>query len=147
MNIRAWQPHELPQLSHIFLRAVHETASQHYSPAQIAAWGQVDDAQWRQKLASSVVLVAEVDGKVVGFITAVGHYIDLLFVSPDYARQGIAGALLRALLAKMLPGKVTVAASITAKPFFERQGFVLVREQNVEARGEWFINYLMARDV
>ena len=147
MNIRPWQPHELPQLCQIFLRAVHETARQHYSPAQIAAWGQVDEAQWRQKLSASVVFVAEVDGNVVGFITAVGHYIDLLFVSPDYARQGIGGALLRELLANMLPGKVTVAASITAKSFFESQGFVMVREQSVEAREERFINYLMAREV
>lgn len=105
MNIRAWQPHELPQLSQIFLRAVHETAIQHYSPAQIAAWGQVDEAQWRQKLASSVVLVAEVDGMIIGFITAVGHYIDLLFVSPDYARQGIAGGAVTSIAGKNVAGK------------------------------------------
>lgn len=146
MNIRAWQPVELPQLVQIFLRAVRETAIQHYSDAQIAAWGQVDEAQWRQRLNTSLVLVAEDEGEVCGFITAVGHHIDLLFVSPDAQRRGVAGALLRELLAQMLPGKVTVEASITAKPFFERQGFVVVREQSVEVRGERFINYLMVRE-
>jgi len=147
MNIRPWQPDELPQLCQIFLRAVHETASQHYSAAQIAAWGQVDEARWRQRLNNSLVLVADAEGVPAGFITAVGRHIDLLFVSPDFQRRGIAGSLLRELLAQMLPGKVTVEASITAKPFFEQQGFVMVREQNVEARGERFINYLMVREV
>lgn len=147
MHIRPWQPAELPQLCQIFIRAIREIASQDYSAAQIAAWSEVDENQWRQKLAASVVLVAERDGHIVGFITAVGHYIDLLFVSPEASRQGVAGALLHALLARMLPGKVTVAASITAKPFFERQGFMVVREQSVETRGERFINYLMVRNV
>lgn len=141
MNIRPWLPHELPQLSHIFLRAVHETASQHYSPAQIAAWAQVDETRWKSKLAQSQVRVAVIHSQPVGFITRIGRYVDMLFVDPDYNRQGIASALLQPWI--MSESELTVDASITAKPFFERHGFQVLKQQRVACRGEWFTNFHM----
>ena len=128
-----------------FLRAVKETASRDYSPAQIAAWAQVDESRWRQKLADSQVLVAVIDNQPVGFITVVNDYIDLFFVSPDYTRRGIGHALIGAVCAS-LPGKIlSVDASITARSSFLRQGFRVVAEQRVESRGEWFTNYRMEK--
>lgn len=38
MHIRAYRDSDLPLLCQIFLRAVQETASRDYTPAQIAAW-------------------------------------------------------------------------------------------------------------
>lgn len=128
-----------------FLRAVKETASRDYSPAQIAAWAQVDESRWRQKLADSQVLVAVIDNQPVGFITVVNDYIDLFFVSPDYTRRGIGHALIGAVCAS-LPGKIlSVDASITARSSFLRQGFRVVAEQRVESRGERFTNYRMEK--
>jgi len=37
------------------------------------------------------------------------------------------------------------AASITAKPFFEKMGFSVVQEQSVSRRGETLTNYLMEK--
>lgn len=145
MLIRCYRESDFPALCQIFLRAIHETASQHYSPSQIAAWAQVDEARWRQKMAESRVLVATVDARPVGFITAMGNDIDLLFVAPDYSRQGVASALLDALFAQIPTGTLTVEASITARPCFERHGFVIVAEQEVQARGETFVNYRMEK--
>ncbi|MGL5968900.1 MAG: GNAT family N-acetyltransferase [Kluyvera sp.] len=145
MLIRCYRESDFPALCQIFLRAIRETASQHYSPSQIAAWAQVDEARWRQKMAESRVLVATVDARPVGFITAMGNDIDLLFVAPDYSRQGVASALLDALFAQIPTGTLTVEASITARPCFERHGFVIVAEQEVQARGETFVNYRMEK--
>jgi len=145
MLIRCYRESDFPALCQIFLRAIRETASQHYSPSQIAAWAQVDEARWRQKMAESRVLVATVDARPVGFITAMGNDIDLLFVAPEYSRQGVASALLDALFAQIPTGTLTVEASITARPCFERHGFVVVAEQEVQARGETFVNYRMEK--
>lgn len=145
MQIRAYRDDDFAILCQIFLRAVRETASQHYAPAQIDAWAQVDEARWRQKLAATQVLVAEKEGEVVGFITAVDRYIDLLFVSPTHSRQGVASALLAELFALIPTGTLTVEASITARPCFEHMGFQVVAEQRVVARGEAFINYRMEK--
>lgn len=90
LTIRMYEERDFPALCALFLRAVKETASADYSPRQIAAWAQVDEERWRQKLAASCVLIAIKDASPVGFITAVDDYIDLLFVSPDYSRQGAA---------------------------------------------------------
>ncbi|EMW44146.1 acetyltransferase family protein [Escherichia coli 2788150] len=117
------------------------TASQHYSPQQIAAWAQIDESRWKEKLAKSQVRVAVINAKLVGFITCVEHYIDMLFVDPEYPRRGVASALLKPLIKS--ESELTVDASITAKPFFERYGFQTVKQQRVECRGEGFINFYM----
>ena len=143
MFIRSYCESDFPALCQIFLRAVRETASQHYSPSQIAAWAQVDEARWQQKMVESQVLVATVNERPVGFITTIGDYIDLLFVAPEFSRQGVASALLNALFVQIPTGTLTVEASITARPCFERHGFVVVAEQEVQARGETFVIYRM----
>ena len=51
------------------------TASQHYSPQQIAAWAQIDESRWKEKLAKSQVRVAVINAQPVGFITCVERYI------------------------------------------------------------------------
>lgn len=145
LTIRAYLEDDFPALCAIFLRAVRETASRDYSPAQIAAWAQVDESRWRQKFAHSQVLVAVIDNQPVGFITVVNDYIDLFFVSPDYTRRGIGHALIGAVCASLSGKILSVDASITARSSFLRQGFRVVAEQRVESRGEWFTNYRMEK--
>ncbi|MEY0427692.1 GNAT family N-acetyltransferase, partial [Providencia rettgeri] len=47
IQIRNYQPGDFQQLCAIFIRAVTMTASQHYSPQQIAAWAQIDVSRWK----------------------------------------------------------------------------------------------------
>lgn len=44
-----------------------------------------------------------------------------------------------------LNGSKDTEASITAKPFFERQGYQLIMEQSVERKGVWLVNYRMSK--
>lgn len=141
IQIRDYQPGDFQQLCAIFIRAVTMTASQHYSPQQIAAWAQIDESRWKEKLAKSQVRVAVINAQPVGFITCVERYIDMLFVDPEYTRRGVASALLKPLIKS--ESELTVDASITAKPFFERYGFQTVKQQRVECRGAWFTNFYM----
>ena len=83
----------------------------------------------------------------VGFVdmTPSGH-LDRLFVSADYQRKGIGRHLVEAVFesANSLSLKsITTEASITAKPFFLSQGFVVVKEQAVACRGEFLTNFKM----
>lgn len=98
IQIRDYQSGDFQQLCAIFIRAVTMTASQHYSPQQIAAWAQIDESRWREKLVQSQVRVAVINAQLVGFITCIEHYIDMLFVDPEYTRCGVASALLKPLL-------------------------------------------------
>lgn len=82
----------------------------------------VDEAAWDLSFRAHYSLVA-VDGeKIVGFgdMDPAG-YLDRLYVHRDYQRQGVATALCDAL-EKAVRGDVTVHASRTARPFFEKRG-------------------------
>ncbi|XNM82575.1 GNAT family N-acetyltransferase [Escherichia coli] len=117
------------------------TASQHYPPQQIAAWAQIDESRWKENSRNRKCGLRSLMRKLVGFITCVEHYIDMLFVDPEYTRRGVASALLKPLIKS--ESELTVDASITAKPFFERYGFQTVKQQRVGCRGEWSINFYM----
>ncbi|GEA31614.1 hypothetical protein CDIOL_25370 [Clostridium diolis] len=40
---------------------------------------------------------------------------------------------------------ITVEASITAKPFFEKRGYHIVRQQEVERKGQLLTNFVMKK--
>ncbi|MCC9654607.1 GNAT family N-acetyltransferase [Rhodopirellula sp. JC737] len=132
---------------------VHRISSRDYTPEQIAAWASrtIDLEIWRARFDDRFAYVAMEDDCIVGFtdMTREGH-LDRLFVSADHQGRGIARGLVRRLLKDSIDHsieEITTDASITAKPFFERMGFSVVREQSVECRGVWMTNYRMQRAV
>ena len=135
MELRPYTPGDAQATSVIFQRAVRETASAHYSPVQVEAWaadgGNPDS--WAAARAAVHTQLAVVDGHVVGFIDLDGDgYIDMLFVDPDFGRQGVASTLLAWVIAEArqrgLPA-LTTFASLTSRPVFERHGFLITGER------------------
>ena len=135
MLIRPYRETDFSALCQIFLSAVRETACQHYSASQIAAWAQIDETRWRQKMADSLVLVATVSHRPVGFVTAVGTYIDLLFVDPAYSRQGIASALLRELFLQTPAGTLTVEQALRRKRVLSDRDFGWLQNKRLKPAG------------
>lgn len=76
---------------------------------------------------------------------APGGYLDRLYVHADYQGRGVASAICEEL-ERPVRGKIVTHASITAKPFFEKRGYRVVREQQVERRGVLLTNYVMEKD-
>lgn len=135
----------------LFRNCVHRVNSRDYTDAQIAAWASatIELESWRSRFDGRFAYVATEGDCVVGFtdMTRDGH-LDRLFVSADHQGRGIARRLVERLLRDAtanLMEEITTDASITAKPFFERMGFIVVREQSVECRGVWLTNYRMRR--
>ena len=46
---------------------------------------------------------------------------------------------------KMLKGKIITHSSITAKHFFEKRGYKVIKEQQVERKGLLLTNYIMEK--
>jgi len=93
-------------------------------------------------------LVAVASNDVIagfGDITREG-YLDRLYVHKDYQGQGIATALCNELENAIESDKFTTHASITAKPFFERRGYQVIREQQVTRNGVQLTNYVMEKN-
>ncbi|BDH46988.1 putative N-acetyltransferase YafP [Salmonella enterica subsp. enterica serovar Choleraesuis] len=151
LNISVMYEHESDALAELMIESIKTLAAQDYTPAQVEAWARLDMAAWPGRLHRQQVWVARDGDRPVGFISlAPGGYIDLLFVAPDWALRGVASRLLETLEqaagAEQLP-RLKTEASLTARAFFERHGFLIEERQRVEVRGESFINFLMEKSL
>lgn len=150
MLIRPYGATDASSTLEVFLRAIHETARRDYTPDQIDAWARDDRdlRQWNEARESSRTQVAEIGGQVCGFVdVASDGHIDMLFVDPDHAREGVATALLDwAISTARRAGatRLTTHASITARRFFSARGFSTDEERHPEIRGVRMTNYLMS---
>ena len=72
-------------------------------------------------------------------------YLDRLFVHADYQRKGIATAICNQL-EQAVQGNIVTHASITARPFFKKRGYTVVKEQQVERQGIFLTNFIMIKE-
>ena len=143
MILRAYRGSDLPAILSLFRDTVHTVCARDYTRSQLDAWApaEPDAAAWDASLLAHQTLVAEENGSVIGFADLGSDgYLDRLYVHRDWQGRGVASALCAAL-----PGARRTHASITARPFFERRGWHVVREQRVERRGVALTNFVMEK--
>lgn len=90
-------------------------------------------------------MLAVNDDMIIGFgdIDNTG-FLDRLFVHKDYQGKGIATAICNQW-EHAVKGDITAHASITAKPFFEKRGYKIIKEQQVERQGVFLTNLCMKK--
>lgn len=147
MRIRAYRPSDCGELAELFYQTVHTVNARDYTKEQLDAWaaGGVDLEAWDRSFREHDSAVAEEDGRPVGFgdMDETG-FLHRLFVHRDYQRRGVAAAICDRL-ERAVSGKVVTHASITARPFFEKRGYAVIREQRVERRGVPLTNFVMEK--
>ena len=86
------------------------------------------------------------DGVIAGFadMTREG-YLDRLYVHKDLQGRGIASLLCDALEQACGAQVYTVFSSVTARGFFEKRGYALVRRNEVKRGNETLVNFLMSK--
>lgn len=148
MFLRAYRTSDCKGLTELFYNTVHTVNAKDYSKEQLDAWaaGQVDLEQWDQSLQAHFSIVAVEDAIIIGFgdIDETG-YLDRLFVHSGYQGRGVATAICDRLEAAV-PKDIVTHASITARPFFEKRGYTVVKEQQVERRGVLLTNFVMTKE-
>lgn len=151
-SIRSFRPGDAPALRSVFHAAVHHLTSSHYSAEQRAAWAPAehDAAQWAARMQANQPFVAEAKGgAVAGFADLQpSGYIDMFFVAPAFARQGVGHALMAHIHAQAAQrGLVRLWAnvSLAAEPFFAAQGFAVEARQAVERAGVVLHNARMGK--
>lgn len=147
MTLREYRPSDCKEITELFYHTVHTVNAKDYTREQLHVWatGQVDLDKWNQSFQDHYTIVAVENDVLVGFgdIDSTG-YLDRLFVHADHQRKGIAAAICDRL-EQAVPGTITTHASITAKPFFEKRGYKVVKEQQVERQGIALTNFLMEK--
>ncbi|MEG4942554.1 GNAT family N-acetyltransferase [Microcoleus sp. F4-D5] len=151
MIVRTYQICDTQKIIKLFYDTVHEVNIRDYTKAQVDAWApaDMDIESWTKSLSSKFTFVAEEGEKIAGFgeLEANGH-IDRFYCHQDFQRQGVGTQILAQITSKARNlgiKKLFTEASITAKPFFESKGFIVVKKQEVERRGQRFINFAMEK--
>lgn len=148
MIIRDYTSSDCKELTELFYNTVHTVNAKDYTKEQLDVWatGRVDLEKWDQSLQEHYSVVAIKDDIIVGFgdINKTG-YLDRLYVHADYQGKGIAAAICNELEQAVDMDKITTQASITARPFFEKRGYRMIREQQVVRDGISLTNYLMEK--
>lgn len=144
---------DLNEMQQLYTNTIQSVCKNDYNSAQIEAWisGVKNTERWTQVIETQFVLLAIIQDQIVGFGTLKNsNYIDFFYIHKDFQRRGIANKLLTELEleAKNQQTKIiTSDISITAKPFFEKKGFVVKTEQKNIRLDVELINYKMEKQL
>lgn len=155
MHIRPFQREDAAALHWIFVSAVREVGSRHYSEQQVRVWSEsaADAAEYLERAQDGrLILVAadEHDVPVAYIDLEPDGHIDHLFCRPDHVGQGVASALYQAVeQAAIARGIATlhVEASEGARPVFLRKGFTQIGRNDFDLEGVPIHNYAMTKSL
>lgn len=151
MILREYQPSDCKELVELFYNTVHivnaKDYTKDYTKEQLDVWatGKIDLEMWNQSFQEHYSIVAVDDDIIVGFgdIDKTG-YLDRLYVHKDHQGKGVAATICEKL-EQAVPGRVITHASITATKFFEKRGYQVIKEQQVERQGIFLTNFVMEK--
>lgn len=149
-GLRPFLPADIAVLEAIFAASIEQLTADDYSEAQQEAWiAAVDEETLGERLGSQLTLVATLGESPVGFASLKDNkVIDMLYVHPGAARQGVATALIDAV-EKLATARgataLTVDASDTARPFFLKRGYSDEIRKTVPIGDEWLGNTAMKK--
>lgn len=151
IQIRSYAETDAPALLELFFTTVHRINSRDYSQAQIAAWAPetLDRSLWSAHMNKLNPFIAEIDGIIVGYSDLQDSgLIDHFFCHYQYQRRGVGSALMNHIFLLGKQRSITrlySEVSLTARPFYERHGFSIVKQQSANIRGETLGNFLMEK--
>jgi putative acetyltransferase len=130
-------------LADIMFDAVRNGESR-YTEEQRTAWvpARRTGPDWIARLQSQDIVVAEEDGRAIGFVSlAEGGYVDFAYIRPEAQHTGLFRQLLSRIIeqaiAKREPLLWTHASSM-AEPAFERLGFTIRKRERVRIGDQEF---------
>ena len=169
MELRKYRPRDCEEMARLFYDTVHTVNAADYTKEQLDAWadGQVDLEKWNASFLEHDTLVAVEGECIAGFgdMDETG-YLDRLYVHKDFQKKGVASAICSRLerdrrkraafrqeadknarrpVEERAELTFTTHASITARPFFEKRGYVVKKEQQVERHGVRMTNFVMEK--
>lgn len=151
-TFRTATKNDISELEELFRNTVMTVNRRDYTAEEVADWASCceSDECWEELLATLHFIIAtDADGRIVGFTSIRDDgYLHSMFVHKDCQRQGIATALLRRIedyASEHGISEITSEVSITARKFFELQGYVVECEQRVQANKLIMTNYKMRK--
>ncbi|MBK1971887.1 GNAT family N-acetyltransferase [Campylobacter sp. TTU_617] len=133
----------------LFKQSVKTLCLKDYTQKQIKMWIKIDKEKWEEKFKNNDVFIYEKEGKIASFISIINcqKMLDLLFTHPNFTKQGLAQNLLDFTLKNYLYKEIYTFASLSAKDFFLKNNFKIVRENEVKRNDQILKNFLMKKEI
>lgn len=150
--IRAAQQSDIIELKELFQSTVLVINRRDYSLEEVEDWASCGDnlSEIGDMIKTHYFIVAvNPQLKIVGFssITSQG-YLHSMFVHKDFQGKGIATILLNEIERHAITTgimRITSEVSLTARPFFEKRGYIVVEEQKRKANQLSLTNFWMEK--
>ena len=150
--IRAALQSDAVELKKLFQNTVLAINRRDYSQAEVEDWASCgDDLSNIEDMIKTHYFIVAVNqqSEIVGFssITPQG-YLHSMFVHKDFQGEGIATILLNEIEQYAITNgimRITSEVSLTARPFFEKKGYIVVEEQKRKANQLSLTNFWMAK--
>ncbi|MCO6147134.1 GNAT family N-acetyltransferase [Flavobacterium sp. NRK1] len=144
---------DLSEMKQLYRETILTVCVNEYDDEQRNMWAASAEKtdRWIDLVNDQLVLLAIKNNVIVGFASLRdGDYLDFMYVHKNYQRQGIAQLLLNAIEdeAKKLNTKIiTSDISKTARPFFEKKGYKVIKEQENIRGNVMLVNYKMMKEL
>ena len=150
--IRAALQSDAVELKKLFQNTVLAINRRDYSQAEVEDWASCgDDLSNIEDMIKTHYFIVAVNqqSEIVGFssITPQG-YLHSMFVHKDFQGEGIATMLLNEIEQYAMTNgimRITSEVSLTARPFFEKKGYIVEEEQKRKANQLSLTNFWMAK--
>lgn len=145
---------DIEEIQSLYRNTVLVINRRDYSQAEVEDWASCgDDLSKIEDMIKTHYFIVAVNrqSEIVGFssITPQG-YLHSMFVHKDFQGKGIATMLLEEIERYAITAgivQITSEVSLTARPFFEKKGYVVEGEQKRKANQLSLTNFRMAREV
>lgn len=152
--IRTAQHSDSIELRDLYMNTVLTVNRRDYSQAEVEDWASCgeDLSKIEEMIKTHYFIVAvNYQSQIIGFssITPQG-YLHSMFVHKDFQGIGVATKLLEEIeryAAEKRISRITSEVSLTARPFFERKGYVVEVEQKRKANQLSLTNFWMAKEI
>lgn len=151
-RIRIAESSDIMALRELYMETVLKVNCRDYTQAEVEDWASCgnDIAKLARMLETHYFIVAvDRQSQITGFssITPEG-YLHSMFVHKDFQSKGIATMLLKVIeqyAKEHGMTKITSEVSLTARPFFEKRGYMVEKEQKRRANRLCLTNFWMAK--
>ncbi|KQS30652.1 GNAT family N-acetyltransferase [Dyadobacter sp. Leaf189] len=153
IEIRPARKSDMAGLQQLYCQTIEHTCKQDYNEAQRTVWkqGTQNEQRWLDAIENQYFLIAEIGNAIAGFGSLLNScYIDFMYTSNVHLRKGVAGTIYHLLEKEAIQNgaaRLTSDVSLTARPFFEKQGYTVMKTNRNLIRGIEIINYRMEKSL
>lgn len=153
MIIRRYHSGEEQELWNLFHDTIHKINIEDYTKKQVSVWAPEtkDSVRWQRRITAMNPFVCVINKQIAGYVGLLETgYVDHFYVHHRFQRQGVGTSLMKKITQhaqNLSLTELTSDVSITARPFFESCGFVVVKPQEVYIGEVCFKNYKMLKPV